>query len=177
MGTQIMARPESVLNMVARDHFIQLTRAIASKNAVVYNKTSRIKMEQVTAQVALDDGYMTVDDFTSYTNGYGIKVLVGARKVGHVKKFSLGETLPRQKRFDALAAEYDSILRENPSLTATQLMARLLANIGKPDTCILSNTGEGLQWDQGNSEPPKNISVRMLDNRIQRWKKKNKALA
>lgn len=81
--------------------------------------------------------------------------------------------VPR-RNFDALAAEYDSMLCENPSLTATQLMMRLLARIGEPDTCILVNIGDGLKWEAFNGKPPKILTIKKLDDRISRWKKKNK---
>lgn len=83
---------------------------------------------------------------------------------------------PKGKRFDALAAEYDPILRKSPSLTATQLMALLLAHIGNPDTCILLNTGDGLQWDPGKGKPPKTLTIKKLEDRISRWRENIKTL-
>lgn len=80
---------------------------------------------------------------------------------------------PKQK-FDALSAEYDLLLRESPLLTATQLMVLLLANIGKPNTCILSSTGDGLQWEPFNGKPPIPLTIKKLEDRISRWRKKNK---
>lgn len=78
----------------------------------------------------------------------------------------------RRENFDALASEYDPMLRERPTLTATQLMAQLLANIGKQNTCILNNTGEGLQWEPFNRDP-ENLTLKQLEDRIYRWRKKN----
>jgi len=83
------------------------------------------------------------------------------------------ETPEPRRKYNALAAEYQPMLSENPCLTATLLMKKLLGNIGKPDTCILLSTGDGLQWEGFNDKPPYNLTLKQLEDRIYRWRKKN----
>jgi hypothetical protein len=85
-------------------------------------------------------------------------------------KVSDGE---RRENFDALASEYAPMLRERPKLTATQLMVQLLGNVGKSDTCILNRDGVGLCWESFNGGL-ENLTLKQLEDRIYRWRKKNK---
>ena len=92
-----------------------------------------------------------------------------------ISQIGIRKSIPIGRRFDALAAEIDPILHDNPTLTATQLMNILLRRIGQPDTCIISNTGEGLQWEPLDGDP-KNLTRKSLEDRIARWKKGNRPL-
>lgn len=83
-------------------------------------------------------------------------------------KFSEG-----QKRYDVLAAEMEPFLLNDPSLTATELMVILLGKIDAPGTCILRANGSGLDWEPFGGAP-RILTLKRLEDRIQRWKKKNK---
>jgi hypothetical protein len=78
----------------------------------------------------------------------------------------------RRQRQDALAVELDEILVSMKTRTPAKVMAELREQIGKPNTCITANVGDGIQWerDNGNVET---LSINALGERIRNWKKKN----
>ena len=83
------------------------------------------------------------------------------------------EKKPRQRRFDALGVEINEILLREPKLTASQVMQKLRSQIGKPNTCVIGNVGNGIKWtnDEGTE---KELTIGSLAERIRVWKNREK---
>lgn len=83
----------------------------------------------------------------------------------------------KQRRFDALGEQLDQILADNKLLTTAQVAAILRKSINSNDTCILNDTGDGFEWqsnNSGNNDGVKNITLKNLGTRIDRWKQSQK---
>lgn len=96
--------------------------------------------------------------------GYSVAHLMPAD--AHAAK---GETQKRQRQ-DALAVELDEILVLTKSRTPAKVMAKLREQIGKPNTCITANVGDGLTWENDRGEV-KTLTITKLGERIREWKK------
>jgi hypothetical protein len=104
---------------------------------------------------------------TIYLDEKALNVLKMAHSIASHK-----QSPQKKQRVDPLAAEYIPMLQENPKLTPTQLMTLLLKQIDKPDSCIISNTGGGLKWEPYSGHS-KLLTVKGLESRISRWRKRN----
>lgn len=80
---------------------------------------------------------------------------------------------PKQRRFDALASELDAILREEPDLSPSQVMAMLRSRIGQPNTCVIENLGDGIKWEN-DIGAVKMLTRDSLGERIRVWKNRAK---
>lgn len=79
-------------------------------------------------------------------------------------------TKQKRQRQDALAVELDKILVPMKTPTPAKVMAKLREQIGKPNTCILSNAGDGIKWENDKGDV-KTIKINALGERIREWKK------
>lgn len=83
-----------------------------------------------------------------------------------------GEAKERQRQ-DALAVELDAILVGMKTKTPTKVMAELRKQIGLPNTCILNNIGDGIEWENDAGDIKK-LNIPALKERIKNWKQKAK---
>jgi len=79
-------------------------------------------------------------------------------------------TTQKRQRQDALAVELDEILVSATSRTPAKVMARLRERIGKQNTCILRNVGDGIEWENDHGDV-KSLTIKLLGERIREWKK------
>ena len=94
----------------------------------------------------------------------------------YLKPIDYGQAAPvsaKQQRQDALAVELGAILYAMEKPTPAKVMAKLREQIGKPNTCITANVGDGLQWERNNGNV-ETLSIAALGERIKNWKAKNK---
>lgn len=80
---------------------------------------------------------------------------------------------PKREKKDELPILIDQILGENPSLTPTEVMLRLLAQCGAKESIITENMGDGFRWEPFN-RTPQHCTIKNLEDRIYRWKSKRK---
>lgn len=76
----------------------------------------------------------------------------------------------KRQRQDALAVELDEILVSMETRTPAKAMAELRKQIGKPNTCILRNAGDGIEWENDRGVV-KSLTIVLLGERIREWKK------
>ena len=76
----------------------------------------------------------------------------------------------KRQRQDALAVELDEILVSMTSRTPAKVMAKLRMQISKPNTCILNNVGDGIEWENDHGDV-KTLTIIKLGERIREWKK------
>ncbi|MFZ2972569.1 MAG: hypothetical protein WA049_08000 [Ferribacterium limneticum] len=76
---------------------------------------------------------------------------------------------PKKRRFDALAAELDEILEKSPDSSPSKIMAKLRDRIGKENTCVLTNMGDGIQWED-NKGNVKTLKLSALTERVRNLK-------
>ncbi|MDP2761274.1 MAG: hypothetical protein Q8O64_12910 [Sideroxyarcus sp.] len=79
-------------------------------------------------------------------------------------------TTQKRQRQDALAVELDEILFLMETRTPAKVMAKLREQIGKPNTCILHNVGDGIEWENDHGDV-KTLTIKLLGERIREWKK------
>lgn len=77
----------------------------------------------------------------------------------------------KQERQDALTVELYEILDGMTKFTPSHVMAKLRDKIGKPNTCILSNMGDAIQWERNNGNV-ETLNIAALGERISNWKDK-----
>jgi len=76
----------------------------------------------------------------------------------------------QRQRQDALAVELDEILSRIKTRTPAKVMAMLREKIGKPNTCVLRNVGDGIEWENDRGDV-KTLTISNLGGRIREWKK------
>lgn len=76
----------------------------------------------------------------------------------------------KRQRQDALAVQLDEILASTTNHKPANVMAELRKQIGKPNTCILRNVGDGIEWENDHGDV-KTLRIRALRERIKEWKK------
>ena len=76
----------------------------------------------------------------------------------------------QRQRQDALAVELDEILSRIKTRTPANVMAMLREKIGKPNTCVLRNVGDGIEWENDRGDV-KTLTISNLGGRIREWKK------
>lgn len=114
-------------------------------------------------------------------NKYGISVIDFANSEVLAENFNaqlklLENTAPeagikvKNRRHDALSAELESILDFMHKPTASTVMAELRKLIGSERTCILTNVGDGIKWDDGNGKSSI-LTTKALCERIRTWRK------
>ena len=81
----------------------------------------------------------------------------------------------KRNRKDDLAVLIDQILSETSSLTSSEVMARLVLQIGARNSIILSLTGDGFQWDPIGDRGPVTCTKKNLEDRVKRWKDKSRS--
>ncbi len=89
----------------------------------------------------------------------GAEVLIDASKAPH-----------KAQRQDVLAEQLEPILNKLLMPTATKVMVELTNMIGKPNSCIITNVGDGVQWEN-HAGVVKTLTIKALEKRISRWKK------
>lgn len=76
----------------------------------------------------------------------------------------------QQQRFDALRPEIEQILSGMENPTPGKVMAELRKKIGSANTCVLSNQGNAIKWENANGDT-KLLTTQALAERIKTWKK------
>ncbi len=76
---------------------------------------------------------------------------------------------PKSRRYDLLAAELDKILEVMPEPSPSKVWAELLGRIGSENTCVTTNTGDGIQWENSRGNV-KTLTLDALTERIRVWK-------
>lgn len=76
----------------------------------------------------------------------------------------------QRQRQDALAVELDAILVSMETRTPAKVMAKLREQIGKLNTCITANVGDGITWENDRGDV-KTLTIAALGERIKEWKK------
>lgn len=71
----------------------------------------------------------------------------------------------KPQRYDPLRVEIIEILKIIDKPSPTKVMAALRAKIGRGDTCILGNVGDGLKWENGKGDI-KIITSKALSERL-----------
>ena len=79
-------------------------------------------------------------------------------------------TTQKRQRQDALAVKLDEILVLIETRTPANIMAKLREQIGKQNTCILRNVGDGIEWENDHGDV-KTLTIKLLGERIREWKK------
>lgn len=175
------------------EHRKTLIDVLTNGKVAAYNQVTRIPLTSPIIPSQFDAAVMPVGDFISYAKKFDIQVQVDEKQDWH--ETASGEAAPntgkitkikandeplgkqsKRKRTNTLAEEYEPMLIANPKLTATQLMALLLKQIDKPHTCIMCATGDGLQWDEYNGKEQQKLTIKKLEDRIARWRKKQNTL-
>ncbi len=78
---------------------------------------------------------------------------------------------PKKRRYDLLAAELDKILEVMPEASPSRIMAALRSRIGSENTCVTTNIGDRIQWENSLGDV-KTLTIGGLTERIRYWKKK-----
>ena len=125
--------------------------------------------------------YITLTSFDAWAEekGYRKQILVPVPTIiqpsvgADAENTGLGvvEKKPRQRRFDALAAEINEILLKEPDLTASQVMGKLRSQIGNNDSIVIGNVGNGVKWVD-NKGKEKELTIGALTERIRGWRKR-----
>ena len=78
----------------------------------------------------------------------------------------------KQRRFDMISAELHEIMAESPSLTPTQMMKKLMARAGDPNSCVVANDGDSVRWENARGEKVP-LTQDMLNDRLRRGRTLN----
>ena len=131
-----------------------------------------------------DEVHITLKSLDRWARkNYGIPILddmvnSGSNPLNDKKASSVPDSLTsktgngspqKNQRYDALASELVVILKGMQRPTASKVMAVLREKIGSPGTCITTNVGTGIQWENGAGEV-KTLTIDALSERIRVWK-------
>lgn len=116
------------------------------------------------------DHYWVLDEPQTITREqiYSVAHLMPANAPAAVEQAA--PDVPKRQRKDALAVELDEILVSMKTRTPAKVMAKLREQIVKPNTCILRNVGDGIEWKNDCGEV-KILTISNLGERIREWKK------
>lgn len=176
-------RPEegAVLEAVweKEDAVTQCTELIISANfykseinkELAKGESSALKIDQPeTDKTGVD--HIRLHSLDAWAKQYGVSIIDAPESLpANTPKPQ--DSQQKMRRFDALAVELDEILSEVPTLTLSQVMAKLRALAGKPNCCILEILDEGIKW-QRDDGVMKITSSHTLEERIRHWKEKHR---
>jgi hypothetical protein len=142
------------------------------------DESSELKIDRPKSESS-DEIHITLKSLDRWARkNYGIHILESTVNSGSNPSnanpdslTSIASSLQKTRRYDALAAELDVILKGMQKPTATKVMAVLRAKIGSSDTCIITNVGDGIQWENGVGDV-KMLTIDALSERIRVWKKR-----
>lgn len=118
-------------------------------------------------QWSLNKYSLSVIDFEN-SETFAKKFKRQSKQVEEIESLSLLKTTSR--RHDALSSELEPILNEMQKPTPSKVMAVLRSRAGSQNTCVTTNDGEGVRWENNNGDVVV-LNIKALGERIRTWRK------